>query len=298
MALGAVFEGAKRSEEAVAAFEHARRTARDAYGPDSIHEVNTLLALERMFRERDEGAPGARQLRETTTAIFRKLGTPLPPYGDQATPSSTIATLEPIVEQTHRLEPDTEDEANAIWGLGHAYYLAGRVDRALEQYRRAAEMYDRLKVRTSAAVDAHARIAQLVLEAGQLGEARREIDRAVALAEAIAVKTDIAYALTLQGEVRLAQGDVAGAREVLKRALQIRIDLRAPATQIGNTQFQYARALWKVDRRQAIDLATSARVLIKSYIDSDVPEMEQAYVLSVQKQRLAEINRWLDEHRR
>ena len=298
MALGAVLEGAKRSEEAVAAFEHARRTARDAYGPDSIHEVNTLIALERMFRERDEGAPGARQLRETTAAIFRKLGTPLPPYGDQATPSSTIATLEPMVQQAHRITPYTEHEANAIWGLGHAYYLAGRVDRALEQYRHAAEMYDRLKIRTSSAVDARARIAQLVLEAGQLGEARREIDRAVALAEAIAVKTDIAYALTLQGEVRLAQGDVAGAREVLKRALQIRIDLRAPATQIGNTQFQYARALWKVDRRQAIDLATSARVLIKSYIDSDVPEMERAYVLSVQKQRLAEINRWLDEHRR
>ena len=306
VALGAVFKGAKRLEEAIAATERARRSARDAYGPDSIHEANMLISLYSIYTDRDPGAPGAKLLRETAIGIYRKLGVQVPSdAGDGGdTPSSRIAMLEPMVEQQHRLAPDTEREADAIAGLGAAYYVAGRLDRALELYRRAAAMFDRLKIRTSSAVDAHGHIAQVLLEtrqlreAGPAREAQREADRAFALADALGVKTDIAYALSLQGELRLALGDPAGARAVLKPALQIRIELRAQATQIARTQFAYARALWPVDRRQARDLATSARVLMRSYIESEVTDLERPYILPMQKQRLDDINRWLDEHRR
>jgi eukaryotic-like serine/threonine-protein kinase len=305
VALGAVLKGATRPEEALAAFERARATARDAYGPDSMHEANTVITLEGLYSQRDPAAPGAKQLREVAVEIYRKLGVPVPP-GDSSkrigTPAAMIAMLEPMVAQKHELAPNTLDEATAIWALGNAYFLGGRLDRALEQYRRAAEMYDRLKIRTSAAVDAHAHIAQVLLDTGQLpeaqGEAQREADRAVVLANAIGVKQDLAYALTVQGQVRLALGDLPGAREVLKHALQIRIDLNAPPTQIANTQFHYAQALWEIDRREAVELATSARVLLRSYVESEVPEIEQTHVLPVQKQRLDDINRWLDEHRR
>jgi serine/threonine protein kinase len=305
VALGAVLKGAARIEEALAALERARTAARNAYGLDSVHEATTLITLESMYAQRDPAAPGAKQLREAAMAAYRKLGVAMPP-GESTervgTAESMIAMLEPMVEQKHRLAPNTGDEATAMWALGNAYFLAGRLDRALEMYRRAAALYDRLKIRTTAAVDAHAHVAQVLLDTGQLpgaqDEARRAADRAVALANAIGVKHDLAFALAVQGQVRLALGDLAGAREALKPALQIRIDLSAPATQIASTQFHYAQALWELDRRLAIELATSARVLIRSYLASEVPAMEQTHVLPVQKRRLAEIDRWLDEHGR
>ena len=94
-----------------------------------------------------------------------------------------------------------------------------------------------------AAVDAHAHIARLLLDRGELHEALREANRAADLASEIAVKSDLGYALLVQGQVRLALGDIAGARDVLKRALEIHMEIRAGPALIGNTQFQYAHAL-------------------------------------------------------
>ena len=67
--------------------------------------------------------------------------------------------------------------------------------------------------------------------------------------------------------------------------------------QLESILFQCARTLWQVNRRLAVDCATSARVQIRSYLDSEVPEMETHYILPANKRRLADINRWLAEHK-
>jgi tetratricopeptide (TPR) repeat protein/predicted Ser/Thr protein kinase len=298
-ALGDVLRAAQRYDEAIAALERARRNAHDAYGPDTDHEAKVLVALDTAYTRGDlsSTAPGGKPARDAAAAISRTIGLPVKTLADTPTLSSMIETLEGAVELQQRMAPRSEDEAVARWALANAYYVAGRHDRALEQYRQAAALYDQLKIRNSPALDTHAHIALALLDAGELHEALREATRAADMANAIAVKSDIGFTLTIQGQVRIALGDIAGARNVLKRALDVRMEIRAGPTQIGQTQFQYARTLWKVDRRLAVDYATSARVQIRSYLDSEVPEMEQPYILPVQKRRLAEINRWLDEHK-
>src|SRR4029078_4648695 len=91
----------------VAALERARRNARDAYGPESSHEAQTLIALETAYTRGDASvpSPGAPAAREAYAAIYRALLSTIRTKDTAPTLMSQLETVEQIAEQQHRLAP-------------------------------------------------------------------------------------------------------------------------------------------------------------------------------------------------
>lgn len=95
----------------------------------------------------------------------------------------------------------------------------------------------------------------------------------------------VAYALTGIGTAHVGLGAPARALEPLERALKLRLEKNAAPTDVGETRFVLARALWdsRRDRRRAVELARRARDDFRSGKDAGVAGV-------------AEIDAWLAKH--
>src|SRR5262249_2371861 len=207
-------------------------------------------AVGRLLRPRSRRRARAGDLRERGPHVQSRRD----PDADLASPPPPRAPAERI-EQTTQLParataagPNTQAVVDANYNLGIAYALADQPERALEHYQEAAALGERLDLREAKLANALAQSAMILVELGRPREAVPVARRAVAMAEALAVDSELGSALTVLGSALLETGQTAAAREPLRRALPIRDHLAGSGRVRGDTRFLLATAAWGVDR--------------------------------------------------
>jgi tetratricopeptide (TPR) repeat protein len=118
-------------------------------------------------------------------------------------------------------------------------------------------------------------------------EARTQFRRALAIGEKVlgATHPNLAYPLTGLGIAEEHLGAPGAAAVVLERALALRLTNPGRPTELAETRFALASALWDLGQKErARTLATQAR---KTYA-----------AVSAETKSLAEVERWLQDHSR
>src|SRR5262249_19430593 len=269
--LGTVWRAKHRHDEAIAAFERSRRAFRVAYGPDPPHEAVVLVALSGVYFDRDPDGTRARAPFESAPRMFNRAGIRMRSSAPRS-PAELIEQTTQLLARATAAGPNTQAVVDANYNLGIAYALADQPERALEHYQEAAALGERLDLREAKLANALAQSAMILVELGRPREAVPVARRAVAMAEALAVDSELGSALTVLGSALVAAGQPAAAREPLRRALAIRDHLHESGRFRGYTRFLLATALWDVDRKRARDLARAARVDIQSFVDELPPD--------------------------
>ncbi|HTE55898.1 MAG TPA: serine/threonine-protein kinase [Kofleriaceae bacterium] len=295
--LGNVWRAGRRHDEAIAALERARRGFRAANGPDDPHQAVVLVALAGVLLDRDPDSARGRTTLESAAAIFRKAGIAMPVSlpGD---PAALIEQTTQLLALATAAGPSTEAVVDATYNLAIAYTLADQPEPALQHYRDAAALGQRLGLRSARIADALGQSAALLVELGRPREAIPVARRAVAMAEALAVDSALGAALTTLGAALLDADQASAAREPLRRALTIRDRLHESGRFRGNTRFLLARALVAGDPDRARSLAQAARVDLQGFLDGLAPgDTGGEHMRREQQARLDRIDRWLVEHR-
>ena len=140
---------------------------------------------------------------------------------------------------------------------------AGRLEDALQTDIQARQHFERILG------SEHPRVALVWSNQGEVlnllgrhAEAEAACRRALQLFRQSGADPDtLGWALTGLGNALLGQGQLSAAVASLEEALAIRLTKHAPPSQLGETRFALARALWShpADRRRALALADSAR---------------------------------------
>jgi eukaryotic-like serine/threonine-protein kinase len=295
--LGNVSRSARRHDDAIAAFERARRAFRVAFGPDPPHEAIVLGGLAGVYFDRDPDGSRGRTALAAAAALFRRNGIDMPVTAP-ADPAALIEQTRELLAIATRGGRESAAVVDATYNLAIAYTLADQPERAVEHYTEAIAMSERLGRRDQRLADGHSQKASLLIDLGRAREAVTVARRAVALAEELALDPELGAALTALGDALLETGQSAAAREPLRRALAIRDRLHESGRRRGNTRFLLATALWKVDRERARGLAQAARVDVRGFIDGLSPDDPNTPYLRRQEQaRLDRIDRWLRKHR-
>ena len=100
------------------------------------------------------------------------------------------------------------------------------------------------------------------MQQGELAAAQEQAQRAYkATARLEPDSPDLADPLTVLGELALARGDTAGAKETLERALALRAEGNAPPREDARTRFALARALGPTARGRQLATEAQARVV-------------------------------------
>ncbi len=129
--------------------------------------------------------------------------------------------------------------ALALTGLGAAVTESGDARRGLEVLRDAEGRWTALGSKTYLP-DLYRFIASAELALGQLDPAKAAADRSVELARAADARHQEAMTLRVIGEIALARGDPAGARDVLERSRSALSELDEPV-ELARTQAVLAR---------------------------------------------------------
>ena len=196
-----------------------------------------------------------------------------------------LASADRSIEVTRRLlGPD--DPLTVQWeaNKGNWQAAAGQLAEALQTDIRVRDHFERLLGHD------HPRLALIHSNEGEvlnlLGrhvEAEAAYQRAVDLFRQSGADPEyLAWALTGLGRAEIEQGRPLVALPALEEALAIRIERHASPSQLGETRFVLARALWSrpAQRRRALAMGVSAR---RSYGDDE--------------KAVAEIDAWLTQAR-
>lgn len=295
--LGTVWAASNRHDEAIAAFERARRGFRAAHGAEPPHEAVVLVALGGVYFDRDPDPARGRALVDESFAIFRRAGIDMP----EAAPRDSAA----LIEQTKKLlaiataaGSNTEAVVDATYNLAIAYALAEQPELALKHYQDAAALGARLGLRDAKLANALGQSAAILLELGRPREALPVARSAVAMSEKLSADVELGTALTMLGDALLETGQAAAAREPLRRSLAIRDRLQESARFRGHTRFLLARSMWGANRKRARGLAQAARVDLEAYLEGLAPaDPNTPYLRRQVEGRLTKIDRWLATHR-
>lgn len=297
--LGKVCHDARRSDEAMAAFERARRGYRAVDGPDGLHEAVVLISIAGVHYQRGVDSKAGDAALTAAGAIFQRVGVTAPIGPPELETAKLIAQLEALYQQARSSGARTEGAFHAEHALAAAYLLAEQPERALRHYRQAAELGEALGLRSDKLPYALSQIAAILIDQKQLDEAEAPVRRAIELAEQLGLEAELASALSVQGRLLLERGDPTAARAPLTRALEIRTRTNEPARLRGNTRFSLAQALWSDEPQRARELAHAARVDLRGALDSTPPEQRGAeHVRRGLQERLDEIDRWLKSRAR
>jgi tetratricopeptide (TPR) repeat protein/predicted Ser/Thr protein kinase len=171
-----------------------------------------------------------------------------------------------IREKTVGLEhPDT---ARVLTNLGKLAESQGKYEEARSYHQRALTIFEKaLGPEHSSVASAHANLGSVAHSEGKYEEARGYHERALAIWEKALGPEDpyVAFALTSLGKALLGQHEPGEALPHLERASTIRTATPGDPTELAETHFALARALWDApaeagrDRERARTLADLAR---------------------------------------
>jgi tetratricopeptide (TPR) repeat protein len=210
-------------------------------------------------------------------------------------PDEIIPTIEQMLSGSLA---GTSAAADGHKALGVMYATVNRDEDAIGQYQKYLVIADKAARRDSEVAWVKASMASGLLQLGRTGEAIDMANQAVTLAQAVGTPSVQAYALTTQGWARLASGQVAAARDPLKRALDIRDQLREGSADRSRTRFLYAESLWPVDKRRAYGLAVAAQEDAELGLRNLPKNGFAPYIRAHQQKRIDEIKRWIAKHER
>lgn len=169
-----------------------------------------------------------------------------------------------LLERT--LRPDHPDLAIILHLIVRLHMIAGEFAEARAAARRALEIQERA-VGTEAPNYALAlvQLGHVEVEAGEVeaGEVALEHARRIIEAKLAPEHAHYAEALTFLGEARLLRGDLAGALEVLTRALELRERNKTDAVDRAYTRFALARARLAAGRGTPDEIRAQARQAIR-----------------------------------
>jgi tetratricopeptide (TPR) repeat protein len=152
---------------------------------------------------------------------------------------------------------------NAEMNKGLWLEEAGRLDEALKNHRPTLEHFERVLGPDHPQVGiASNNLAEVLNLLGRHAEAASVYRRAVAIFRKSGTDGSImAWALTGLGRALVEEEQPAAALPPLEEALTIREQKQVPASQLGETRFTLARALWSrpAERPRARELAMAAR---------------------------------------
>jgi tetratricopeptide (TPR) repeat protein/tRNA A-37 threonylcarbamoyl transferase component Bud32 len=180
--------------------------------------------------------------------------------------------------------------AMSLNSLGLVAEWQGKLDEARRYHERALAINEKaLDPDHPALGDSHRHLGKLALSGEKFDEARGHYERALAIYEKVLGPDhiEVAYPLTGLGTALLSLGETSEALPHLERALTIRSSNTDDPTNLAQTRFALARALWNApaeqgrDRDRARELAELAR---------------GAYVEAGEKSAVEEIDIWLGEH--
>ena len=295
--LGTVWAASSRHDEAIAAFERARRGFRAAHGAEPPHEAIVLVALGGVYFDRDPDPARGRALVDESFAIFRRAGIDMPAAAPRDS-ASLIEQTRKLLDIANAAGPNTEAVVDATYNMALAYVLAEQPELALQHYQDAAALGIRLGLRDAKLANALGQAAAILLELGRPHEALPVARKAVAMSEKLSADVELGTALTMLGDALLETGQAAAAREPLRRSLAIRDRLQESGRFRGSTRFLLARSMWGANRKRARDLARAARVDLESFLEGLPPDDPNTPYLRRQVEgRLAKIDRWLATHR-
>jgi serine/threonine-protein kinase len=192
---------------------------------------------------------------------------------------STLPLLQRAVAlKTEALGGSHPDVAVTLGNLGNALANLHRWPEALQAVDRALEIIKAHGGRPATTIDNR---GEILLGLGRLQEARDAFDEALKIEQS---ERMLAYPLTGLGKVKTAQGEPRGAVAPLERALRIREAVENDPTQLAETRFALAQALWDSgdDRARAVSVATTAK---------------REYAAEHASSELGEVETWLASHK-
>lgn len=290
-ALGSLAHAVNRVEDAIAAFERARRGWRFAYGEKSVQEAQAMVLLAGVYLRRSSQDPKGRELYAAAVEIMREAGIEVAKIGSLMEGFASKLEEATALLAMARESGNLKDEAAAEMIVATLHVLLDRNEEAIRHYQRIVEIDDKLKIVEIDLVVALSQMAALHGEAGRSEQGLPLIVRAIALAESLHTDPDLAAALSIQGELLINLRREVEAQGPLQRGLAMRIKLNAPGRQRGNTRFLLARALWKTDVKRARSLAGAAREDTQAALDEIDPEdKSSAYLRRDLAARLVKID--------
>ncbi|MEX1369081.1 MAG: tetratricopeptide repeat protein, partial [Nannocystaceae bacterium] len=200
--------------------------------------VTLLEALAETRRERGPHSAAAARVHLALSQVHDA-------RGDASTSRQHAVAAEQLFRDT--LGEGHPDYIAALSGLGMAEFRSGEFDRAAEHYRRALRGAEDSKdiVPPAERATHRANLGEALYRAGRLEEAEATLMRAVAeLEEALdAGDPRLAVPAKALGEVSLARGDAAAAREHLRLALTVLVEHGTSPAEQAETRWSLARAL-------------------------------------------------------
>ena len=286
-AVGGVFAAHDRSGQAVAAYERALRNFRIAYGPDSMNELMTLLAVATASTSHAEWLAARRAAESLNQRAGFEL--PIPAAWDDGAAQDQIAGAESNLTIIREQQPNTSVAVDAEINLATILRDADRTEPALDHFRSATALAAKLEMRSSRVAMAHASTAKLLRERGDTSAALTEARRATELARTVGDDVILGLALTEVAEALLAVHRPAASE--LEQALVAYERGHAPTAARAHTRFVLATVLWTTARSRALDLAHAAHADLEAELAATA-ERPDARI----QRRLAIVESWLADH--
>jgi len=264
-ARGLWLERSEKPEEALEHFHRAEELSR-ALGP--IASVDAVAGKARIFQSLGDVRYAIHLLESLLDEIERE-DLPDPAALARLHASLVDAYLDAglykraaeSASELERLAPRLTDPlrvAQMNLHVAHAYLVQGKVDQALRSLQRSEDAYAQLDLRTETAYAQLARGYVLSRE-GRLGDAREQLEQAVAVFEATADDKDLVRSLNELARVERLQGRLEQASVLLERSIAVIGDSDLPILawarrELGLTLFEQDPPEAEKNLRRAIDL--------------------------------------------
>lgn len=296
LALGDLNKNANRIEEAIAAYERARRALVPS-GVDSFDLTTALTSLGGVYLRRDPShADGTRFLQEGL-AMFRRLGVTTLTNVSPTNLDDQIAVALESRELTRALGGDDGNEFSTEVTLGRAYWIKGDLGATLEHMAAAIERAKVVAPTPPELIEANYQVATCLIEQQRPAAALTYARTARDLAATLKLDSDLVIATEVYGRALLEVGKVADAKRELIAADALFVRLKEVSIARSYTRFLLARATIGEQRRDAIELARQARRELTEQLRTLAPDaafrdhFERRFRL-----KLAEIDDWLTAH--
>ncbi len=274
--LGKIYGRHGDFDEARAQFDRAIAIKQELFGAQSSELAISYNNLGNVFWEQGERDEAGKLYQQAADMFEATLGRDHPlvaraltNLGNVAVAGGNYEKARAYYERAVRIKERTlganhPSLAASLTNMGEAFKRMGRFDDALEYHQRA------LAILTRAHGDAHPYVGAALVNIGSVYYmTHRDREALEAYQRALGAFTKplgpehphVAYALTGIGDSYLALGELDEAIPPLERALRIRENADVGGTDMAETRFALAEALWDArrDRKRAVQLAKLAR---------------------------------------
>ncbi len=298
--IGNVFQGQGEYDRALIELRRALALFERALGPDHpsvarpLHNIAQLLGRQGDYEEARAMFERALTIMEKTqgtkhpdvATTLNSIGMILGGQGEYAEALTYFQRSLAINEEV--LGPDHRSLAYALHNIGNVFDNQGQYAKALDHHRRGLAISVKALGPDHASVgQARFSIGNTLLGQGDLGPAAAEFQQALAVLEKTlgSEHPTATYPMVGLAKVALEQGDFEVARQQAERAVSVRESAGTSASDLADTRFLLARALWTepAQRTRAHALAVKAR---DGYVGDQQGHDEG----------LPAIERWLAEH--